>query len=32
LIMEKHLTGKIKRPDLEKHIMETNLIGDWKEK
>jgi penicillin-binding protein 2 len=28
LIMEKHLTGKIKRPDLEKHIMETNLIGD----
>ncbi len=28
LIMEKYLTGKIKRADLEKHIMETNLIGD----
>lgn len=28
LIMEKYLTGKTKRADLEKHIMETNLIGD----
>jgi len=28
LLMEKYLKGKVTRPDLEKHIMETNLIGD----
>jgi penicillin-binding protein 2 len=28
LLMEKYITKKVSRPDLEKHIMETNLIGD----
>jgi len=28
LIIEKYITGKVKRADLEKHIIETNLIGD----
>lgn len=28
LIIEKYINKKVKRIDLEKHIMETNLIGD----
>jgi hypothetical protein len=30
-MIEKYLTRKITRPDLEKHIIETNLIK-WQEK
>ena len=28
LCIEKYVTGKVTRTDLEKHILETNLIGD----